>query len=491
MWVILKGLLKQSKIMAFNSLNYFALLLSLVCIYYTVKSSNSQKFLLISGSLIFISFYNLVSVFAIVFITVFNFTLLSKLNDLKKNQNRKILFYTGLIFNICLLVLYKVLQAIKESYHTKALEGFDNNRWIILGISFYILQLVGYFIEIYKREKFYTFTLTDFLLPVIFFAKVPSGPILQVKHLSSFAKDSKIKYDEGNISFGLQRILLGLFKKVALADRLTPYVNNVFDKHAALNGINIYLAPLLFTLQVYFDFSSYIDIAIGSARLFGIKLPENFNLPLRANSITSFWRKWHITLIDWLSTYIFYPISFRYRKLKKRGLAIAVTITFLISAFWHGVALTFFIWGLLHVAYIIIENSVLHKYTLGTKGFFRNFLHVVITWHLVSFANIFFRANTLNDVFRLFKDFRRLPFLYDDALVSFKTWLINGGGDIEMEFNYRLSLTLIFGFILLEKKINYYAASEKYNVAFVSALLVLLIVFGMYNSGQRFIYLQF
>jgi D-alanyl-lipoteichoic acid acyltransferase DltB (MBOAT superfamily) len=470
--------------MAFNGLHYFVFLPVLLCFYYAFKQPAARKAILLAGSAFFMIYNSWLSATAVFFITVLNYRLLSTLNGASNDGFRKRLVLCGVVFNASLLLVYKFLQV---GAGEQILNGFDNERWIILGISFYSLQLISFYVEVYKRRLPFFGSFPDFLLSVVFFAKVPAGPILSMEQSLSLPNSVDNRTTAADISFGLQRLLLGLFKKVALADRLTPYVSEVFDKHQYLNGATIYLAPFLFTVQVYFDFSGYIDMAIGSARLFGIRLPENFDLPLRATSITKFWRRWHMTLINWLSTYVFYPVAFRFRKWKKRGLAVAVLVTFLISAFWHGMAFTFLVWGLLHVLYIIIENRFFSKKKANT--WWRMAGGLVLTWHLVAFANLFFRANTLKEAFLLFRNLGELPFLYSN--VSFGTWLINGGGDIEMAFNYRLSVALALVFLLIEKKINRYAASERYNIVFVTLLLTALAVFGMYQSGERFIYLQF
>ncbi len=404
---------------------------------------------------------------------------------------QKRLYYSAIVLNIGLLFIYKLLQEVISDSGIRVIQGFDNDKWIILGLGFYTLQILSYYFEAFKAKISFKDRFSDFFISIAFFAKLPSGPILNYRQSIILPINKKLLLEEENIAYGIQRVLLGLFKKIALADRLLPYVSNVFDEHLYINGLLIYLSPFLFTMQLYFDFSGYIDIAIGSARLFGIKLPENFNLPLRAQSIAQFWRRWHITLVNWLTSYVFYPLSFRYRKLGKKGLAIAVIVTFLVSAAWHGLALTFFVWALCHFLYIILESLWLNKrHTVDQKGGLGKIVSIVLVWHLVALGNFFFRLHSLQDAKRIFWDFYHLPFLYNDGL-SFKTWLINGGQDIENEFNFRLTLALCFGFLILEKKINQFAISEKYRVTYGAVMLVLLAVFGMFNTGQRFIYMQF
>lgn len=476
--------------MPFNSLYFLLFLFIVAVVFFAVKKGDLQKLVLIVASFVFAFFFNPLSAIVLGVSCFLNYFLLKNLSLVEKGR-KKTFYSLGIILNVSLLLVYKVLQDVLSNANLSVFEGFDNSKWIILGIGFYTLQIIGYYIDVYKRSIAFGLTLPDFLLSTIFFSKLPSGPILNLKSNAKNFPAHAVKFTEANFSYASQRILLGLFKKVALADRLVPYVSNVFDHHYYINGLMIYLGPILFTIQLYLDFSAYIDIAIGSARLFGINLPENFNRPLRATSIVDFWRRWHITLVNWLTNYIFYPVSYRYRKLGKSGLAIAVVCTFVVSALWHGIAVTFLIWAACHFIYIIIENIFFKKKSnsLG-KSWVGKMGAILLVWHLVAFSNLFFRSPSIQDAGRLFNDIKSLPLLYADGL-SFKSWLINGGGDIESEFNFRLSVFLCLLFLMLEKKANKYAQSEKYNIIYVSIMLVLIAVFGMFNAGERFIYLQF
>lgn len=195
-----------------------------------------------------------------------------------------------------------------------------------------------------------------------------------------------------------------------------------------------------------------------------------------------------MSLINWLTQYIFYPLSFRLRKMRQRGLAIAVIITFLISAAWHGLAVTFFAWALCHIIYIVIEHWVFKGGR--NSGPVPSLIRVFIVLHLVAFANLFFRAESLDDAARLITDFSNLPFLYPDGS-SFKSWLINGSQDIEAEFNFRLSVLLCILFLIFERRIYRYASSEKYRIGYVAAMVIMIVVFGFFHSGKNFIYASF
>lgn len=471
--------------MHFTSPFYYIFLLVLYLLFLIARTGKYQKFLLVLGSVVFCLSFSWLSFLVVSFCGIVNYALLLQLHRSSDKKSRATIYYSGLALNILILFIYKLLQVVSIKANESA--GFVNDYLVMLGLGFYVLQIIGYYIEIYKRKAAFTLSFFDFYLSLFFFAKLPEGPILQMKQAFQITSGYDTSWKH-NLSYAIQRILLGVFKKVALADRLGYYVQLVFDENSYLNGLTIYLAALLFTFQLYFDFSGFIDIAIGSARLFGIHLPENFNLPLRAKSITEFWRRWHISLVSWLSQYVFYPFSFRFRKYKKWGLVVAIVITFFISAAWHGLAITFFIWALCHVLYIILEHWLGRRKMYS--GIWMKLGNVILVWHLVSFANLFFRSASLGSVAKLFSDFTQLPFLYKEG-INFKTWLINGGQDIENEFNYRLSILLCLLFLVFEKKMNRFATSENYNVFFVAFMIVLIAVFGMFNTGQHFIYSQF
>lgn len=476
--------------MLFTSPVYYIFLIAVLLLFAIAKDNRYRKLVLILASAVFCTSFSWTSFLVLLCTSLINYVLLSKLYGAADKKVKSKLYHAGVVLNVLILFSYKLLQLLIPESDTKA--DVFHEYIIILGLSFYILQSIGYYVEVYKRKVPFAASFPDFFLSLAFFAKLPEGPILRINQLKEVASFQSALFWNENISYGIQRILLGVFKKVALADRLGPYVHQVFDEHKNINGLTVYLAPVLFTMQLYFDFSGFMDIAIGSAKLFGIRLPENFHLPLRATSVTEFWRRWHITLIEWLTNYIFYPISFRLRKLRQKGLIIAVVATFLISAAWHGLAITFFIWATCHIIYIVLEHW-LFKGTLAkvkVQSPARRIGRVFLVWQLVAFANLFFRSESLKDAGKMINDFARMPFLYKEG-ESFRSWLVNGGQDIEAEFNYRLTILLCILFLVFEKKINQYATSEKYRVTYVAAMLVMIAVFGLFNNGQNFLYTRF
>ena len=471
--------------MSFSSVSYILFLSITLCIYYASRNLRVQKLVLIGSSILFIGWFNIPSAVVVLLMAAGNYYILRLIG--LADEKRKRYYLGGLVLNITVLLGYKVLQDLVSREHISFFTGFDNSRWILLGIGFYTLQIIGYYIEVYRNPSAFRFTPVDFFIAILFFAKLPSGPIIQLHESALIPQQNRISFSEQNFAAGFQRLLLGIFKKVALADRLSLYVHDRFDAQSYLTGFEIYLAPILFTLQLYFDFSGYIDMAIGTARLFGIRLPENFDLPLRATSIGEFWRRWHITLVSWLKRYVYFPVSFRYRKWKTSGNVIAILITFIVSATWHGIAITFFLWAACHFIYLVIEAKI----RLRPRGSrVMRFLSMIWVLNLVAFSHLFFRAHDFQDLKLMVNGLIDLPFFIPEGL-DFKTWLINGGRDIEYETNYRIAILLSVLYLLFEKWFNSKAGANKYSVTYAAFLLVLIIVLGMFNSGQRFIYFQF
>jgi D-alanyl-lipoteichoic acid acyltransferase DltB (MBOAT superfamily) len=275
-----------------------------------------------------------------------------------------------------------------------------------LGISFFSLQAISYIIDIYRGVYRPEKHAGIFALFIAFFPHLTAGPISRANHLlPQFHESHSADYEK--IVTGLQRMAWGFFKKLVIADRLALFVNPIYDQPSSYAGAVLILATYAFAMQIYCDFSGYADIAIGMARIMGFQLQENFQQPYYAQSIVDFWRRWHISLYNWLRDYIFYPMS---RALRRSGihssnmlaLILPPMATMLVSGVWHGTNWTFLVWGALHGMFMVFsvlldrwKNQLHLPFTLPqhiSAG-----LRIFATFNLVSFAWIFFRANTVSD----------------------------------------------------------------------------------------------
>ena len=310
--------------------------------------------------------------------------------------------------------------------------------------------------------------------------------------------EKEIKFDYEKIKDGLLLILWGLFKKIVIADRLAVLVNNIFDNPTQYKGIPLIIASIFFTFQIYCDFSSYSDIAIGSARILGYSLIKNFNTPYLSKNTGEFWRRWHISLSTWFRDYLYIPLGGnRVNKIKKYR---NIMIVFLVSGFWHGASWTFILWGAIHGVYQIIgleslkiREVLLRVFKVDQESYGYRIYKVLGTFLLVNFAWIFFRANNLKDLKYFIKNMFKIEwkFLFDNSI--YKLGLDRA--------DFLLSLYLIVFLLIIEflnNKINLKEKLKKemlivrWSVYYI--LIFSIIIFGYYGGiydASKFIYLQF
>lgn len=321
---------------------------------------------------------------------------------------RRALFWCGIAVNVAILAVMKYLPFLSENLKMLAtIFSFDISvqpvkAFVAIGTSYYIFQAMSYLIDIYleieKPERHFGY----FMLYLAFFPKLLQGPIERAGDLLPQLKNQYV-FDYDNTRYGILLFTWGLLKKVVIADRLGLYVDSVYNNVHMATGLPLLVATCAYAFQIYMDFSGYTDMALGSARLFNIKLTQNFNRPYHAISIADFWRRWHISFSRWILDYIFRPLQMQWRDWKNWGTAAALMVTFLVSGIWHGASWGFVIWGLLHGTYLACSvfyrpfQKKLHK-GLGLEGSrFIKIWQQLITFGLVSFAWIFFRANSLSD----------------------------------------------------------------------------------------------
>ena len=401
--------------MLFNSLN-FAIFLPVVFIIYwfiTNKNYKYQNILLLLASYFFYACWNWKFMFLLIFSTLVDYFTGLKMQASEKQAMRKFWLYLSVGINLGFLGLFKYYNFFIESF-TKSVNqlGWKVNPATLniilpVGISFYTFHGLSYVIDIYKRRIHAEKKIIDYAVFVCFFPLLVAGPIERATHLLPQIQQKRI-FDKDKAIDGLRQILWGLFKKVVLADSCATYVNMIFNDHASYNGSTHLLGALYFTIQIYCDFSGYSDIAIGTARLFGIELLRNFAFPYFSRDIAEFWRRWHISLSTWFRDYLYIPLGG-----SKVGILQKIRNTFIIfivSGFWHGAAWTFVIWGLLHALFIMpsiifgTNRSNLNIVAQG-KAFpsIKELLSMLITFSLAAFAWIFFRSPGISNAISFIK----------------------------------------------------------------------------------------
>ncbi len=398
--------------MLFNSI-HFALFLPIVFFFYWFvanKKLEHQNLLLLVSSYFFYACWDWRFLFLLMFSTLLDYFTGLKMCDAKNQNSKKFWFWLSITINLGFLAIFKYYNFFAASF-TDAVSnlGLHVSPWTLnvilpVGISFYTFHGLSYVIDIYKDRIKAEKNFVDYSVFVSFFPLLVAGPIERATHLLPQIQ-KKRTFDYANAVDGLRQILWGLFKKVVIADQCAQYANIIFNNSGEYSGSTLLLGAFLFTFQIYGDFSGYSDIALGTARLFGIDLLRNFAFPYFSRDIAEFWRRWHISLSTWFRDYLYIPLGG-----SKGGTWMKVRntfIIFLVSGFWHGANWTFIVWGLLNALFImpsIIFNTnrnnldtVAHgKYLPNVKEFFS----IGITFGLTVLTWVFFRANSLNHAIR-------------------------------------------------------------------------------------------
>ena len=314
-----------------------------------------------------------------------------------ENEKQKISWMAGcIILLVAILMLFKYFGFFADVIgNMLGATSFVFNLVMPLGISYYTFKIISYLVDIYKgkidAEKHFGY----YALYVSFFPQILCGPIERADHFIPQLKYG-CKFEDKLAAEGLERIIIGLFKKLAIADRLALYVGTVFDAPTAYPGLASIMAVAFYTIQIYCDFSGYSDMAIGMTQMLGIRTRENFNYPYFSRSIKEFWSRWHISLSSWLRDYIYIPLGGnRKGKMRKHLNTLAV---FLVSGIWHGSSLSFVFWGALHGLWNMISTP-----KKDDDPVWKQILQVLVTILGVAFTWIFFRAKNLATAFTMMK----------------------------------------------------------------------------------------
>jgi alginate O-acetyltransferase complex protein AlgI len=394
--------------MLFNSIN-FAIFLPIVFILYwfvTNKNLKFQNILLLVSSYFFYACWDWRFLFLLIFSTSLDYYTGIKMSDAKNQKIKKFWFWLSISVNLGFLGIFKYYNFFAESFaEVISHVGLQVNPWTLkvilpVGISFYTFHGLSYVIDIYKDRIKAEKDFIDYAVFVSFFPLLVAGPIERATHLLPQIQ-KKRTFDYTKAVDGLRQILWGLFKKIVIADNCAQFANTIFDHSTDYSGSTLALGAIFFAFQIYGDFSGYSDIAIGTARLFGIDLLRNFAFPYFSRDIAEFWRRWHISLSTWFRDYLYIPLGG-----SKGGTWMKIRntfIIFLVSGFWHGANWTFIIWGFLNALYImpsIIFKTNRNNLDIVAQGKYfptlKEFLSMGITFCLTVFAWIFFRAENLH-----------------------------------------------------------------------------------------------
>jgi alginate O-acetyltransferase complex protein AlgI len=397
--------------MLFNSLN-FAIFLPIIFILYwfvTNKSLKFQNLLLLASSYFFYGFWDWRFLFLLLFSTLLDYYTGIKMSDTNNASKKRFWFWLSVSINLGFLGVFKYYNFFADSFAEAITHfGLKVNPWTLkvilpVGISFYTFHGLSYVIDIYKGRIKAEKNFIEYAVFVSFFPLLVAGPIERATHLLPQIKKKRV-FDYSKAVDGLRQILWGLFKKIVIADQCAEYANIVFNDAESFSGSTILIGAFFFTMQIYGDFSGYSDIALGTARLFGIELLRNFAFPYFSRDIAEFWRRWHISLSTWFRDYLYFPLggSQGGTWMKVRN----TFVIFLVSGFWHGANWTFIVWGFLNALYImpsIIFKTNRNHLDIVAKGkvfpTFKEVFQMSLTFSLTVFAWIFFRAIDLNHAY--------------------------------------------------------------------------------------------
>ncbi len=387
--------------MIFSTIQFTFIFLPIVVVLYFLfqkLSHNFSKFFLIIASLVYYSYWNWRYLWVILLSVVFNYLIGRSLN---KSSSKSVLTF-GVILNLSFLAYFKYFNFFIENvnYLTQASLNFEKIA-LPLAISFFTFQQIAYIVDIFRNNNV-KYKFLDYSLFVVFFPQLIAGPIVHHKDLTpQFNVKEKIKkFSWDNLYFGFSIFVIGLTKKMLIADNLSANVSKIYDKNDIIPSFSeSWISTLSYTFQLYYDFSGYSDMAIGIALMIGINLPLNFNSPYKSKNIIEFWRRWHITLSSFLRDYLYIPLGGnRHGKLRKN---INLLTTMLLGGLWHGAGWNFIIWGGLHGLYLVINNFWRRIYIGKSKVY--NILSILLTFIASIVAWVFFRAQTFDQAINILK----------------------------------------------------------------------------------------
>lgn len=406
----------------------------------------------------------------------------------EEKAKRKTLLITSLVVNLGILGFFKYYNFFIESFQEvfslfgRSLESSSLNILLPVGISFYTFQTLSYTIDVYRKRIEPTNNILSFFTFVSFFPQLVAGPIERASNLLP-QFERKRQFDYAKSVDGLRLILLGLFKKMVIADNCALAVNEIFTNYSEYNGSTLFFGAFFFAFQIYGDFSGYSDIAIGTARLLGFDLMQNFNSPYLSRNLGEFWRRWHISLSTWFRDYVYIPLGGN--QVSKAKWIRNIFIVFLLSGFWHGANWTFIIWGFIHALFflpLIFQNKNGHFKDVADPGKLLPSLKSVVqignTFLIVLVAWVFFRAENVTHAFLYLQE------MFSVSLFSFP--MVSKG------LVLFLMVYMIFEWLQRDKKhlleIDF-IRSKPLRIAVYYCLAFIIFYFA--GDTQPFIYFQF
>lgn len=482
--------------MLFNSVDY-AIFLPIVFILYWFGTRGNlrwQNILLLISSYFFYACWDWRFLFLLIFSTQLDYFTGIKIYDAKTLSKKLIWLWVSVGINLGFLGVFKYYNFFATSFaEALSLLGITVNPGTLevilpVGISFYTFHGLSYVIDLYKNRIEPERDFVNYSVFVSFFPLLVAGPIERATHLLPQIVKSRV-FDYSKAVDGMRQILWGLFKKIVIADNCAEFANNIFTNSDSYSGSTLVVGALFFTFQIYCDFSGYSDIALGTARLFGIELLRNFAFPYFSRDIAEFWRRWHISLSSWFRDYLYIPLGG-----SKGGMWMKIRntfIIFLVSGFWHGANWTFIVWGALNAIYflpLLLTNSNRTNLETVAQGKYlptlREFLSMSLTFGLTVLAWIFFRAENIGHAIN-----------YIGEIFSPSLFTIPKFPDMQRAL---ITVILVIGFVIVE----WLGREQQYAIAKLGIQWkkpfrwsvyygIIILILNFSGKDQQFIYFQF
>ncbi len=482
--------------MLFNSLD-FALFLPIVFILYWFvvnKNLRNQNILIVVASYFFYAWWDWRFLFLIIFSTLVDYLVGLQLAKQENNKKRLALLWISILVNIGFLGFFKYYNFFIDnfvsafSFFGKDIQPNTLSLILPVGISFYTFQTLSYTIDVYRKKLKPTKDFFSFAAFISFFPQLVAGPIERATNLlPQFYKKRTFVYDKA--VDGMRQILWGLFKKIVIADNSAQIANEIFNNSADYSGSTLLLGALFFSFQIYGDFSGYSDIAIGTARLFGFNLKQNFAYPYFSRDIAEFWRRWHISLSSWFRDYLYIPLGGS-RNTKSKIIR-NIFIIFIISGFWHGANWTFIVWGTLNALYylplLIFNKNRKHRDVIAQGKYLpslNELFKVLVTFSLTVLAWIFFRAESVAHAWAF------LTGIFTKSLFSVPEFY---GRHTAFVTAYLIVIFIIVEWIGRENKyaIEKLGTTWKRPLRWMLYLGIVMAIFFFMGKQHTFIYFQF
>lgn len=459
--------------MVFSSLLFLYVFLPLALFLYYVSPKKIKNFTLFILSLIFYAWGEPIYVGIMLFSSVFDYFNGRLLNKFKENWKRKAVLILSVVVNIGLLFFFKYYNFLIDNLNYIFHLNISASKLTLpLGISFYTFQTLSYTIDVYRKEVEASNNFFDYSAYVAMFPQLVAGPI--VRYIDIFKQLNNRNFTDKSIAYGIKRFVYGLAKKVLIANKLGALYKIVLEKNIfELSSSMAWLGILAFTLQIYFDFSGYSDMAIGLGRMLGFDFLENFNFPYISKSITEFWRRWHMSLSLWFKSYVYIPLGGNRVKLPRQ--IFNLFITWFLTGFWHGADFNFILWGLYYFLLLTLEKFLLKDALEKAPNIIKHIyaiFFIIIGWVIFEFK--------VQEI---------IPFI--KAMFNFKNFASKETIFYLREYGFYLILATLLSFGALKKLIDKDRETSYLEIVFLFILLVLVTMALISEAYNPFLYFRF